>query len=59
MSHLSLPLISHGFSLALLEHENYSMSSFLGHGFCSPRSPPLNLNRCHRGFAGLEKLCQF
>lgn len=59
MSHLLLPLISHGFSLALLEHENYSMSSFLGHGFCFPCSPPLNLNWCHSGFAGLGRLCQF
>lgn len=59
MSHLLLPLISHGFSLALLEHENYSMSSFLGHSFCFPCPPPLNLDQCHCGFAGLGKLCQF
>lgn len=41
MSHLLLPLILHGFSLALLEHENYSISSFLGHHFGSPCSPTL------------------
>lgn len=32
------PPFFHGFSLALLEHEKYSLSLFLGHHFCSPSS---------------------
>lgn len=52
MSHLLLPLILHGFSLALLEHENYSISL---HSwdiiFALPVPPPLN--QCHHRFSVL------